>query len=396
MIPGDGTDLTIAAAIAALPAEGGYIYIKQGIYPLAAALVPTNKPIVFLGSGDGTILNLGANVISAFEINFNQRYTFGRMQILGGGLAGQVAFEFNIGGSSTLPVTMSDVTVENMEKPFLVAGTDFPLVHTTDCFFRVANLASSFHWDGPGEWRAENTVCTFTGITPRGGFANNPDLAWVNSEIWLPNGGAVNYVQMSRCRLQNGTLTVAAQGSIIANSVFDTSTPLTRFIDLTVGADAVVIDGCSFVPTTAESVRIASMNCVVTGNSGLTVLEIGAADFNRYDGNDPFFATATVIIGPNSLINNESVFTTAVNILLNGNSRTVAVNAAGGNRTVTLPPAAEVKWIVYTVIKIDATVNTVTIDPDAGELIDGVLTQVLTTQWQAFRIQSDGTQWLII
>jgi hypothetical protein len=101
---------------------------------------------VFLGSGDGTILSLGANVISAFTINFNQRYTFGRMRILGGGVAGQVAFEFNIGGSSTESVTMSDVTVDNMEKPFLVAGTDFPLVHTTDCFFRVANLATSRHW----------------------------------------------------------------------------------------------------------------------------------------------------------------------------------------------------------------------------------------------------------
>ena len=60
------------------------------------------------------------------------------------------------------------------------------------------------------------------------------------------------------------------------------------------------------------------------------------------------------------------------------------------------PAAALVKWIVYTIKKIDASANTVTIDADAGELIDGVLTQVLTTQWQAVRIQSDGTGWIII
>src|SRR5258705_1348785 len=98
LIPGYGTDLTIAAAIAALPAEGGYIYIKQGIYNIAASLIPTNKPIIFLGSGDGTILNLGANVISAFTIAFDQRYSFGRFRILGGGVAGQSGFEFAIGG----------------------------------------------------------------------------------------------------------------------------------------------------------------------------------------------------------------------------------------------------------------------------------------------------------
>jgi len=395
LIAGDGTDLTIAAAIAALPAEGGYIYIKQGIYPLAASLVPTNKPIVFLGSGDGTILSLGANVISAFTINFNQRYTFGRMRILGGGVAGQVAFEFNIGGSSTESVTMSDVTVDNMEKPFLVAGTDFPLVHTTDCFFRVANLATSRHWDGPGEWRASNTIASFTGVVPRGGFANNPDLAWVNSEVWIPGAGDVNYVQMDRCRILNGTLSVGAQGSIIGDSVFDTNAVITRFIDILAAANAVVLEGCSFGSTTSQRVRIASQNCIVDGNSGLDVEEIGTADFNRYDGNDPFFQNS-VIIGDNSLVNNEGTATVAVNTLLTGYSRTIEVDASGGARTITLPPAAGVNKIVYTIKKIDASANNVTIDPDAAELIDGVATQLLTTQWQALRIQSNGTGWIII
>jgi len=395
LVAGEGTDLTIDAAIAALPAEGGYIYIKEGIFPLAASLVPTNKPIVFLGSGDGTILNLGANVISAFTINFNQRYTFGRMRILGSGAAGQAAFEFAIGGSSTEAVTMEDVTVDNVETTFLVAGTDFPLVYTVNCFFRVANLASSFHWDGPGEWHAVNTVASFTGVVPRGGFTNNPDLYWANSEAWVPNGGAVNFLQMDRCRIFNGTLTVGAQGSIVGDTSFDSSAVIARYIDVLVAAGAFVLTGCSFGSSSAEKVRIASTNCVVTGNSGLSVLETGIADFNIYSNNDPFFPTST-IIGPSSLVNNEGVVTVAVDTLLTGNSRTVLVNAVGAPRTISLPAAATVRRIVYTIKKIDASANVVTIDPSGAETIDGVATQLLTTQWQALRIQSDGTGWMII
>lgn len=399
LIPGDGTDLTIAAAIAALPAEGGYIYIKQGIYPLAATLNPTNKPIIFLGSGDGTILTLGANVISAFTITFDQRYSFGRFRVLGGGVAGQAAFEFAIGASSINQVTFNNVLVDNMEKPFLVAGTDFPLVHTTDCFFNVANLATSFHWDGPGEWHGENTICAFTGVVPRGGFANNPDLFWTNCEAWLANGAAVNFVQIARCEFMSGSaigsFTVAAQGSIFSASSFDPAvTAPTRWIDLPVGADAVVIDACSFAPAASETVRVATSNCVMTGNSGLEVLEIGAADANRYDNNTGF--DGSIIIGPASIVNQWNERTSAIDLTLDETHRTVLIDATAAARTVTLPTAASAKHRVYTVKKIDASANTVTIDPAGAETIDGVATQVLTTQWQAFKIQSDGTAWFIV
>jgi len=72
------------------------------------------------------------------------------------------------------------------------------------------------------------------------------------------------------------------------------------------------------------------------------------------------------------------------------------VNAVGAPRTISLPAAATVRRIVYTIKKIDASANVVTIDPSGAETIDGVATQLLTTQWQALRIQSDGTGWMII
>lgn len=93
MIPGDGTDLTIAAAIAALPAEGGYIYIKQGTYPLVATNTMPDKPVVIKGSGDGTILSLGASVIAAFTmpdgLTAQRNYVFEDFLVTGTSVANQ-------------------------------------------------------------------------------------------------------------------------------------------------------------------------------------------------------------------------------------------------------------------------------------------------------------------
>jgi hypothetical protein len=400
LIAGDGTDLTIAAAIAALPAEGGLIYIKQGTYPIAVSLAPTNKPIVFAGSGNGTVIDLGANAIPAFTIGFDQPYTFMNLQILGSGIAGQTAFEFAIGASSVQKVTLDTVLVSNIEKTFVVPGTDFPLVYTVNCSFDVANLASSFHWTGSGEWHGVNTICSVTGGTQRGGFAAGaglgPDLYLANCEVNLTNGGAVNFVQVDRCKFLNGTLTFqgggTSNGSLIGDSLFDSVAAIARFIDLPAGADSIVINSCVFGAVTAQQIRIASTGCIVTGNSGVVVTETGAANGNHYEEIGP----TSTIIGTTSRIENENTQSSAINVTLNETHRTVLIDASGAARTVTLPTAASAKWRKYTIKKTDASVNTCTIDADAGELIDGALTFVLTVQYQALEIQSDGTTWWVI
>ena len=300
LIPGEGTDLTIAAAIAALPAGGGSIYIKEGTFPLGASLVLTDKPILFVGSGDATVIDLGANAIDAFSIPFDRPYKFQNLKILGSGIAGQVAFHVSIAASSVNTITLENVTVDNIEKTFLVNPGDFPLIYTSDCVFNVADLVTSFHWDGAGEWHAVNTYAIFTGGTARGGFANNPDLYAVNCEFWIPNGGALNFAHVDRCKFMSGTLTVAAQGSIIGDSIFDTAALLARFIDLPIGANSVGISNCMFGSATAEQIRIASNNNNIVGCQPCKVTETGSADGNRYVNNIGF--TTSTIIGPSSVV----------------------------------------------------------------------------------------------
>lgn len=74
---------------------------------------------------------------------------------------------------------------------------------------------------------------------------------------------------------------------------------------------------------------------------------------------------------------------------------TITCDATGGTFTVTLPAAASHTGRIY-VIKKTTAANTVTIDANASETIDGATTVDLTTQYSGKVIQCDGTNWHII
>lgn len=74
----------------------------------------------------------------------------------------------------------------------------------------------------------------------------------------------------------------------------------------------------------------------------------------------------------------------------------ILANAAGGNVTVTLPTAAASKGRTLLIKKIDASTNTVTIDPAGTELIDGNATYSTAIQNLTIMIVCDGTAWYIV
>ena len=63
---------------------------------------------------------------------------------------------------------------------------------------------------------------------------------------------------------------------------------------------------------------------------------------------------------------------------------------------MTLPPVANVPGLIYRIIKLDGTANTVTIDPNGSETINGALTEVISSQYVARSIISTGNVWIII
>lgn len=74
----------------------------------------------------------------------------------------------------------------------------------------------------------------------------------------------------------------------------------------------------------------------------------------------------------------------------------ILADASGGAQVITLPLAADRRKIFLFVKKIDASANTVTIQPSGGETIDGAASLVIATQYQCYTILSDGVSaWYI-
>ncbi len=74
----------------------------------------------------------------------------------------------------------------------------------------------------------------------------------------------------------------------------------------------------------------------------------------------------------------------------------IIADATSGAITVTLPAVGKMTNYQVTVKKVDSTANTVTVDGESAETIDEVATQVISTQYEALTLASDGTEWWII
>lgn len=398
-----GNDLAVADfqrledALINLPVAGGSIALLNSLTMPTAGYTLPNKPVRIFGAGQASVINTGASTSPVFSFAFDNPYSFQSVSIAGTGIAGQRAFRFASGISYSNQIVMYDARVNNLNTIFSVDLADYPVVKTTDCRFYVANLAGSLHWDGPGEWNAENTSNFSVGGT-RGGVSgpllSPPSLYWANSQSYLADGGTIGYSEISRCSFTNGIMTVTSQGTILSSCSFDSGPAIARFVDIVSGGDSVTLTDCSFTTPTSEAIRIESQNCIITDNQGASVTEIGAANNNYYSGNSGF--TPAGIIGPNSLVEDYNVRSVSADTLLTAFSRTVLVDASGANRLITLPTASTSKFRKYTIKKTDATANTVTIDAAGAETIDGATTQVMDTQWQSLTIQSNGTAWSVI
>lgn len=79
-----------------------------------------------------------------------------------------------------------------------------------------------------------------------------------------------------------------------------------------------------------------------------------------------------------------------------GTDTYIMCDATSGNVTVNLPALSTVANREYVIKKVDATGNTVTIDANSAETIDGATTQVLSTQYDYIRIIAGTSEWHIV
>ena len=73
----------------------------------------------------------------------------------------------------------------------------------------------------------------------------------------------------------------------------------------------------------------------------------------------------------------------------------ILFDASSGPLSAFLPAVSGTEGKTYTLIKIDSSTNTVTIDPDGAETISDLPNFPLIVQWQAVELTSIGTQWMV-
>lgn len=94
------------------------------------------------------------------------------------------------------------------------------------------------------------------------------------------------------------------------------------------------------------------------------------------------------------------ISTVTANTTLDATYYTVLADAAEGSLVITLPSAASAFSAgvgrIYNIKKVDSSANTVTVDGDGDETLDGEATLVLDEQYQSVTIQSNGSSWSLL
>jgi hypothetical protein len=80
------------------------------------------------------------------------------------------------------------------------------------------------------------------------------------------------------------------------------------------------------------------------------------------------------------------------NTTLTTNYNVVNVSATASNITITLPALSTLDYDDFTIRKIDSSTNTVTIDANESETINGDTTLILTNQYDAAHLVA-GEEW---
>jgi len=75
---------------------------------------------------------------------------------------------------------------------------------------------------------------------------------------------------------------------------------------------------------------------------------------------------------------------------------TILVNTGASNRTITLPTVADNEDRQLVIKKIDSGAGEVIVDGEGAETIDGSATLTIDAQYEAYRLQSDGSEWHLV
>lgn len=260
LIAGDGTDLTVDAAIAALPAEGGRIYVKQGTYVITTSVTMPDKSVDIVGSGDGTIFSLGniANTpvfIIPDGLTERRNYTFSHFKVTSNSRTGSGIVSIQDSNAFGV-VTLRNVNSTGLRQPIEITDGDAAFltpvfVDVHDCWFQPSDT----YFTGPGAplcvncgmiiqtngisnlmnvsfYNTKFMVDEFstTGGSISGDSFGNLDVAFYDCDLSLIGEDGLSTIHAERCRIWNfsGTPNITF---LNGNFVSDDYLPTSAFIN---------------------------------------------------------------------------------------------------------------------------------------------------------------------
>lgn len=301
-VPGIATFTTIAAALASLPMGRGRIYLREGTYTLPSTLVYPDGPVVIEGSGaDNTIIDLGANPFPVFTVPPGlltpiPPFVVKDLTLKGAGLLTQHVVTVN----TDCEFLLENVKFDNLATIFNCPGVAAVVGRILNCESLIGAVQGIY--TGP----ANGTVEIFDSLillTTTNGIIGSPFTRICDSLINKSGAGAANFQvgansHISDSRFVAGLVTVSVSNCRFSGSAFF---GIGSGIVLTSGN---VVSGCHFLGIPGTSISVTGSGNIVNGCNfpgvGVPVMEAGAADNNRYDGNRPFLNS--IIIGPNSIV----------------------------------------------------------------------------------------------
>ncbi len=372
---GHGDVSTIADAIAALPAAGGYIQLSPGIHTISATIALPLKPIVIRGAGrisrsltmDATSQQGSKIVINAGVTAFSStspQLVFEDLNIYGGSKLLQLT------GAGSGNVFFSRVKLFGTYQVIEATGANTFIYSAHDCYF----------WPSAGGYFLNG-----------GANTGGPTLELVHTEIF--GGNITGYPTFSavECSLTVDTLFYIGSRSQFTNCLLSTGMGGSILIGETGGGTGLnSFTSCTFSQTvTVRAPGCSFINCAGGSNLSFQVTATGT----RIVGTLSAQIRSTDTIGWKDLGNVQSV---AADTVLNDTYRTVLVDASGAIRTMTLPAAANYRGKIYTIRKVDTSANAVIVDANGAELIDGNTTVALDHYLDFIEIQSDGVGWQVL
>ena len=452
---GGGDATTVEAGIAALPAGGGTVYVREGTYAPAATIALPAKDFQLRGSGIGnTTITMPTNtplfslatdqevIIDGFTINGDD--TFSQDLLAGGTLGGCVMFRDihitnlrnYVDATGDIEVHFRNVEIDLPNSPWAFWANT--VSNVGKCVWQYVELnvlqASTVAMMGRPEWVVLNS---YIGGGP-------PDLStWEADQLYI-HGLTADMSQISTfagpshivgffgtdCRLRFdqsfGTVSGCVEqrtqidiftgleirdckNVVVSNCFFDgggftaSDTAISFLENAPVASEGFAVTGCVFRGWEDEAIRVdETEGLIVSGNyfhsdNGQAIAEFAtqnASDFNFYVNNIGMFGST--LSGANSKLDNNIRTVTTTPVTMDEYYDALMVDATTASATVNLPAAADALGKIYYIKKIDATGNTVTIDPSGAETIDGAATEVISTQFQSRTVISDGTEWHII